>query len=81
MKVWDAATGQEMLTLKGHTSGVSSVAFSPDGKRIAQRQFGRDGEGVGRGDAARKAHAQRAHGQVSSVAFSPDGKRIVTRQR
>lgn len=24
-------TGQEMLTMKGHTSAVTSVAFSPDG--------------------------------------------------
>ena len=34
MKVWDAASGQETLTLKGHTDWVSSVAFSPDGKRL-----------------------------------------------
>ena len=34
VKVWDAATGQETLTLKGHTGAVTSVAFSPDGKRI-----------------------------------------------
>ena len=34
IKVWDAATGQETLTLKGHSSAVNSVAFSPDGKRI-----------------------------------------------
>jgi len=35
--VWrarDAETGQEMLTLKGHSDDVFSVAFSPDGKRI-----------------------------------------------
>ena len=34
MKVWDADKGQELLTLKGHTDRVTSVAFSPDGKRI-----------------------------------------------
>ena len=35
VKVWDAATGQETLTLKGHTGGVYGVAYSPDGRRIA----------------------------------------------
>jgi WD40 repeat protein len=34
LKVWDAQTGQETLTLKGHSSWVNSVSFSPDGKRI-----------------------------------------------
>ena len=34
MKVWDAQTGQETLTLKGHSEPVWSVSFSPDGKRI-----------------------------------------------
>ncbi|MFM9960467.1 MAG: WD40 repeat domain-containing protein [Planctomycetaceae bacterium] len=35
MKLWDAASGQETLTLKGHTGGVVSVTFTPDGKRLA----------------------------------------------
>ena len=35
VKVWEVQTGQEALTLKGHTSGVWSVCFSPDGKRLA----------------------------------------------
>ena len=35
VKVWDAQTGQELLTLKGHTGRSRSVAFSPDGKRLA----------------------------------------------
>ena len=34
VKVWDADTGQETLTLKGHAGVCHSVAFSPDGKRI-----------------------------------------------
>ena len=35
MKVWDAQTGQDLLALQGHTQMVWSVAFSPDGKRLA----------------------------------------------
>jgi WD40 repeat protein len=33
-KVWDAKTGTELLTLKGHTNWVYSIAYSPDGQRI-----------------------------------------------
>jgi WD40 repeat protein len=35
VKVWDATSGQETLTLKGHTAWVLSVAFSADGQRLA----------------------------------------------
>jgi WD40 repeat protein len=34
-KIWDAAGGRELLTLKGHTGQVRSVAWSPDGLRMA----------------------------------------------
>ena len=82
VKVWDARTGQEVLTLKGHTDGVISVAFSPDGKRIAQRQLRQDGEGVGRRTRARRLLTLKGHTDyVTSVAFSPDGKRIVSGSR
>jgi WD40 repeat protein len=34
-KILEAATGHEVLSLKDHTEMVWSVAFSPDGTRIA----------------------------------------------
>lgn len=33
--VWDARTGEEAITLKGHTDNIECVVFSPDGRRIA----------------------------------------------
>ena len=33
--MWDAVTGQQTLTLKGHTAHVMGVAFSPDGQMLA----------------------------------------------
>ena len=78
VKVWDAATGQELLALKGHTAQVFGVAFSPDGRRIVTGSYdktvkvwdARTGQEV----LALKGHAD----HVPSVAFSPDGKRIVS---
>lgn len=35
IKVWDSETGQELMTLKGHTAMISDVAYSTDGKRLA----------------------------------------------
>jgi WD40 repeat protein/tRNA A-37 threonylcarbamoyl transferase component Bud32 len=77
-KVWDAATGRELLTLNGHTQEVYGVALSPDGKRIAT---GSEDQTAKVWDAAtgRELLTLNGHTQeVNSVAFSPDGKRIVT---
>jgi hypothetical protein len=67
-----------LLTLKGHTSGVLSVSWSPDGKRLATGCA--DGT-VKVWDAAGgwelltiKRHTNR----VWSVSWSPDGKRLAT---
>ena len=34
VRLWDAATGAPLQTLEGHTSAVTSVAFSPDGRPV-----------------------------------------------
>ena len=34
VKLWDITSGQEILTLRGHTDFVQGIAFTPDGCRI-----------------------------------------------
>jgi len=34
VKLWDTASGDEALTLRGHLRCVNSVTFSPDGTRL-----------------------------------------------
>ena len=35
VRLWDVDSGEAITTLEGHSSYVFSVAFSPDGKRVA----------------------------------------------
>jgi WD40 repeat protein len=38
-RVWDAQTGKLLFALKGHTRGVTAIACSPDGARIATSSY------------------------------------------
>jgi WD40 repeat protein/tRNA A-37 threonylcarbamoyl transferase component Bud32 len=84
VKVWDAATGQEKLCLKGHILPVRSVAISADGQRMASGGGGADWRKPGEvkvWDAAtgqEKLSLQGHTNGVSSVAFSADGTRLVS---
>ena len=74
----DGGSRPELVVQTGHTSGVSSVAFSPDGRRLATGSWDQtaiiwDAAG-GQKLATLTGHTY----GVSSVAFSPDGRRLAT---
>ena len=72
-------TGEALLTLKGHTGPVLSVAYSPDGKRLAATSF--DGMKVWDAQTGQEIltiPVQGNTGSVWCVAYSPDGKRLAT---
>ncbi len=75
VKVWDAATGQELPTPKIDTIGEFIVAFTPDGQRLASASYDQT---VRVWDAATGQELLTLKGGGVSVAFSPDGQRLAS---
>jgi WD40 repeat protein len=74
VRVWDAATGQEVYNLQGHGGWVTSVAFSPDSRHLASASADRTVR-VWELRTGREVLTLRGHSRwVRAVAFSPDGR-------
>ncbi|HEV3144844.1 MAG TPA: AAA family ATPase, partial [Gemmataceae bacterium] len=78
IKLWNVASGEELLTLSGHGGVVSYVLFADDGNTLATASWDKTvylwrlpgGEPIG----SLKGHT----GVVTSLAYSPDGSRLAS---
>jgi WD40 repeat protein len=84
VRIWDAATGQELLVLQGHSHPVDTVVFSPDGTKVLT---GSGGDSTARlWDASSGALLQTLWNDYwgelcpdsMPVLFTPDGTKVLT---
>jgi len=73
---WDLASGEDLMTLEGHTDSVSAVAYTPDGKQIIS---GSDDRTLRIWDAANGKLVRVLRGapdEITAIALSPNGKKV-----
>ena len=77
-RIWDTSTDKPLQTLSGHTLGVTSVSFSPDGRLVLTSSIDGDARiwSVKTGLTVQrlKFHVS----TVSQAAFSSDGRWVMT---
>lgn len=77
-KIWDAKTGQLIMTLEGHGDTLTDVVYSPDGRRIATASFDHTAR-VWAASTGEELLTLGGHTDgVYHLAFSPNGRRLVT---
>jgi WD40 repeat protein len=78
VKLWDAVSGEEVLALSANNPGIVTLAFSPDGRRLAGAAVDKTVKlwevATGRATLTLKGHTL----AVYHLAFSADGRRLAS---
>lgn len=75
LKLWDVATGKQIVSLPGYTNTLESLSFSADGKRLASGSY--DVVQVWDVNAHKQLISFKVHGPgASAVALNRDGTRV-----
>jgi RNA polymerase sigma factor (sigma-70 family) len=83
VRLWEAATGKPIATLRGHTQDITSLVFSPDGKTLLSGS----GDFISRfrGDTKlwdvatrRERLTLSGRSDADTAAFAPDGRVVAT---
>lgn len=78
VSIWDAVSGERLLYTQPHKGKVSSVAFSPDGSRLASAGVDRIVKVLDTETGTEMLSLTGHETPVNHVAFSPDGRQIVS---
>ena len=78
IRLWHVATGSHLKTLTGHTHGVESISFSPEGQTLASSA---KDQTIRLWDLLTGRHLKTLTGhtdEVESISFSPEGRTLAS---
>ncbi len=77
-RVWDVATGKELVRLVGHSSKVNAAVWSPDGTRILTASDDQTAD-IWEAFTGKRILSLEGHTDIiNTVRWSPDGKTVAT---